>query len=241
MNTPRDYIYFGSYVLQLDPHPDFGVIWTPSGHINTSCLEDWVFDWKSTRPKNVPERMTEIGLALPLFEKLRHFANDAFEQDRVGWANCFRSPECALEYYCKFFEGRDDVVVLSLFSEHSEGNELAKYGYRDEPNIGNDGYVLNLREQRPEASVRYDRALGYDIIGIEIGGFLYTSYCHGNPVALFKGFDFAMNAFGLFEYSPDLDRMAEYARSTDSGFDWLNWTWVKVVQHSTKRQIGLFN
>lgn len=65
--------------------------------------------------------------------------------------------------------------------------------------------------------------LGYDLIGVEIGGTYHTFYCNNATQELIDRFNLSLNENGLFNEISDWTHVKEYLNDEKNGFELVPW------------------
>jgi hypothetical protein len=216
-------------------------IYTCSTCINTSYLDDWALSWTVNGQANCKEKNTNLQLGLTHIEAIQKWADQKFEDKKIGWITTFADFDTLMEYKTKFFGDILDYKILSINFSESERNSLLEIFEVKEKNIGSIGLWENLEKGIVEAEDESETELGFDLIGIESSGDFHTFHCHDLADDLVDKFGIKINEFGLIDKVFDSAVIIDYMNDEANGFEPVPWFLVKVKAIDEKKKSLFYN
>ncbi len=223
------YYQAGYYLMKINK-VDYGSIknreiMTASNCINDSYFDSWSFSW-ARDGKEKSKISKEVGLSEERITDLQNWVDKKFELNEIGWQNIFYSLEEVYEYKDEYFNDRTDLVVLGLsFCETEIEGLIEEFKPQDE-NIGEIGIRYALRQKNPEN--KKGRFIGYDIVGIELGGSFHTIHCHDLQNELINKFEIEFFENGLIKSCENWKMMTDYCNDESNGLEPVPWFYCKV-------------
>jgi len=201
---------------------------TASDCINDSYFDSWSFSW-AIDGKEKLKISNEIGLSEERIGHLQNWVDQKYEQNKIGWQNIFYSLEELNEYKNKYFNDRDDLVTLGLSFPETETKDLIEEFKPQTEKDGEIGIRHALRQRTPENFK--GRFIGYDIVGIELGGTFHTIHCHDLQDELTNKFEIIFFENGLVKSCEDWNRITDYCNDESNGLEPVPWFYCKVKRY----------
>ncbi|MEL6250990.1 MAG: hypothetical protein AAFR87_03165 [Bacteroidota bacterium] len=228
--------FLGAYhLLKLKPL-DFGAykgekILTGSRCLNDSYFDAWSLTWTEDGKHKIAEAQKEFGLTEAQIQELRGWADQKFEEERLGWINTFRDTECLLEYKNRFFPQAKDFEVLAIYFPEDAIDDFIQEFEPKSAQTGSIGILNNLKQKIPEQAE--ETCIGYELIGMEPSGDYHSFHCYDISQDLREKFYFELNEYGLIREVKDKDKLLAYANDPDkSKLPFVPWYLVKVKKIS---------
>ena len=198
---------------------------TVSDCINESYFDSWSFSW--TRDGKEKSKISKaVGLSEERITNLQNWVDKKFERNEIGWQNIFYSLDDLNKYKSKYFNDRNDLVILGLsFSETEMEGLLEKFKPQSEKD-GEIGIRYALRQKNPEN--QKGKFLGFDIVGIKLGGRFHTIHCHDLQNELTDKFGIEFFEHGLIKSCEDWKMMTDYCNDESNGLEPVPWFYCKV-------------
>ncbi|NVO29758.1 hypothetical protein [Hymenobacter lapidiphilus] len=228
------YYLGGYYLMQIQPI-EFGSeknqrVLTCSTCINNSLFDSWSFSWATTFKRDLKKVKQDYLIDEEAINSIRLWVDSNFdgEPKNVGWPNVFSTIQAAKTYHKVYFSHLRDIKLFALYFNESEATALIEEFKPTFENQGLIGLVDTLQNRIVEDQSINQQIVGYDLIGVEIGGDFHTFHCHTNEVDLITMFKLEMNEYGLFEENENLSNALNYMNDEDNGFEPVPWFLVKV-------------
>ncbi|HAH7004981.1 hypothetical protein U4Z66_13885 [Escherichia coli] len=232
-----DYFLGGYMLLHCLPveglHPQLKgkPLLTCSTCFNESLLCAWSYAWLGSdkdSPYNGNMSLYEHLEATFLLtdedrEQIRIRANDWFNEDKVGWESIFMDKSTAIEYKQSFFPHIENCYLLAIYIREPNVQEFSLYP-------SHDGIAARLLRRQPERNEMDEKLLGYDILGLEIGGQFHTSHCHPLYNELHQRFGLTLNQHGLYNEIPDWQPVVDYMNDDATGCEPVPWGIARIKQ-----------
>lgn len=198
---------------------------TASDCINDSFFDSWAFSW-AFDGKEKSKIAKELGLPEERIRHLQKWVDDKLELNKIGWQNIFYSLEELNEYKNEFFKNRNDLVTLGLsFSETEIDDLIEKFKPQTEKD-GEIGIRYALKYRNPENPK--GKFIGYDIVGIKLGGRFHTIHCHDLQEELVHKFGIEFYENGLVKSCEDWKKITAYCNDESNGLEPVPWFYCKV-------------
>ncbi|RMB63216.1 hypothetical protein EAX61_02140 [Dokdonia sinensis] len=174
-----DYYKAGYYLMKTRP-VRFGTfkdkhVLTCSSCINVSLLDTFSRPW--TIHKNEKEEaINSLGISYKIIESIHTWTNQMDRVNKIGYPNLFNCINSAQEYRDRFFQHLNDIKILGVYLPTVEKNDFIEHFEPQSKEMGEIGLRYNLRKQ--ELDNDEGNLLGFDMIGIEIGGDFHSFHCH---------------------------------------------------------------
>ncbi|ENP9364496.1 hypothetical protein [Escherichia albertii] len=229
--------YSGGYFLlhclplnHLHPQLNGKLLLTCSTCFNESLFGDWALSWTSHTDSLYDANTTiheHINAAFAIDDSARErihiWADKKFDEGKIGWIGVFMDAATAIEYKKTFFAGTDNTWLLALyFSEHDANRFLARYK--------NEGVPVKLATREREKSCANEQLLGYDIVGLDLGGEFHTSHCHNLHAELHQRFGLTLNEYGLYNNIPDWQPVVDYMNDEKTACEPVPWGIARIKQ-----------
>ena len=225
MDTPY---YFGGYYL-LRPKPiDFGsdkgkLTKTTSACINDALVDTWVYSWSNRSNKLLKQVKKDFQLDDNLILQIQAWADKKFELGKLQWVDNFADLDTALEFKHTFLSHLTDVHIYSIYLSATDSEAMIQEFRNDQNKEGDFGLRQNLSLKIEEKESLNEVLLGYDLIGVEIGGTYHTFYCNDATQELVDKFHLTLNENGLFNEIDDWTAVKEYLNDEKNGFEPVPW------------------
>jgi hypothetical protein len=234
--------YLGAYYFIKLHKANYGSIkdsriYTCSTCINDSYFDSWSITWSAVNNiDHVKEAKEEFNLTDPQISDIQTWADQKFEDKKIGWINTFSDYDVLSEYKNKFFSNVQDYLILSINFPETEKNDLLEEFSIKEKGVGAIGLWENLNRNIPEVTDESEVEIGFDLIGVELGGDFHTFHCHDLADELIQKFNIKINQYGLIASEDNWEQMVEYMNDEENGFEPVPWFFVKVKMIDEKKK-----
>ena len=232
MDTPY---YFGGYYLLRPKSIDFGsdkgkLTQTTSACINDALVDTWVYSWSIQSKKMLEQVAKDFQIDDTLLSQIQTWADKKFELGKLQWVDNFTDLETALEFKHTFLNHISNVHIYSIYLSSTDCETLIQEFKNDKENQGDFGLRQNLLQKIEEKENLNEVLLGYDLIGVEIGGTYHTFYCNNATEELIDKFNLSLNENGLFNEIDDWTNVKKYLNDEKNGFEPVPWYVAKTKQ-----------
>ena len=164
-------IEFGSKKSQL--------VLTCSTCINNSLLDSWSFSWATLLKKaEIETKQMGLGIDNATIESVHKWTDIKYDDEKaIGWCNVFFNTESAITYYQTHFSHLKNIQLISLYFDKFEAQEIIAHFEPANPTQGTIGIVDMLQKRIDEDLNNEEKTIGYDLLGIELGGDFHTFHC----------------------------------------------------------------
>ena len=198
--------YIGGYYLIKPREMDFGSlkdqqVLTCSSCINDPLFDSWTISWAEPIEHQVEVLRNELGISEQKQLEIQRWADQKFEEEKIGWLEVFQDLETVKYYSENFFSHIEEKEILMIVFPEDETEAFLKHFSPHKENIGASGIYQNLKLKKEfssadESGIR----LGWDLIGVEYGGSnFHTFHCHDLSSELTEKFGLKINKHGLIE------------------------------------------
>lgn len=217
----------GYYLIKLRP-VDFGsklntFVYTSSDCINDNLLDTWSYSWTNGTNKETKEAKKNLDLDDGKISEIRQWVDKKNEENKVGWVDLFTELESALEYRQKFFSHLNDIKVFAIYFDEKEAEDLMEEFKPQLENEGEIGLCQTLSKQMVETDTTNEELVGFDLVGVEVGGVFHTFHCHDIGSELSEKFGLTLNSFGLFDDCNDWKPVLDYLNDEKNGCEPVPW------------------
>ena len=218
--------YLGGYYLTILKPKTYGdekgsLIYTCSNCINDNIVDDWSYSWTTENNRQIDDVKKNYQFSDTQIDKIRNWVDNKHNDNKLGWINVFTDLETAMEYKNYFFPHFSDIKVMALYFDETERKEiLDEFKPQSEKN-GDIGLRLTLLKEIEENDD--EKFLGFDYIGIEIGGSFHTFHCHDIGKELSNKFGLTLNKLGLFDSNVNSKQVLDYLNDEENGFEPVPW------------------
>lgn len=211
-----EYLLGGYYLVKINNDFD-PPTYTCSSCINFLAYDTWALSWCEEKLHDFEQ--VALKTDDTILPEIEAWADQSFNDEKVGYPDVFYSLETIREYRDRFFPDRADLVIMGIFFTPSEANDLI-----DELDFNNIGLTKNLKNKIAETDA--GKFIGYDLIGVTSGGSFHSFACYGGQrEELTQNFGCTYNEFGLLNHNSKWQQILEQLNEEDS-FD--VWFYVKV-------------
>lgn len=233
--------YIGAYYLLKLRKVDYGSIKdtkvsTCSTCINDSYFDAWSISWTTLGKTGLQEVKKKFNLTFAQIEEIQKWADQKFDEKKIGWINTFADFETLSEYKVKFFNDIKDYQILSINFPELEKEDLLREFKIEEKDIGAIGLWDNLSKSILEVNDGSEKEIGFDLIGIESGGDFHSFHCHDLANDLINKFDIKINKYGLIDNPSNWEQLVKYMNEEENGFEPVPWFFVKVKMIEEKKK-----
>ena len=175
--------YLAGYYL-VKPKPiSFGtdkgkIVQTCSGCINDTLLDTWAYSWTSRSRKKEKDVKATFQLSDENIEAIRKWVDRRFEEGSIGWTDVFSNKETAKAYQRQFFAHVPDVQLMAIYLNEEDSIALINEYEPQKADIGEMGIIKILKMRISEHETNNEETLGFDFIGVEVGGSFHSFYCN---------------------------------------------------------------
>jgi len=131
-------------------------------------------------------------------------------------------------YKQTFFSHLDDLLIIGIYFDENESNELIANFKPSNESQGGIGLYENLSKKIIESESDNEKTIGFDLIGIELSGDFHTFYCHDIRQELIDKFGVTINHYGLIDEQADWRAILDYLNDEETGLEPVPWFTVKV-------------
>lgn len=223
--------YLGGYYLTILRPKTYGkdkdsLIYTCSECINDNIVDDWSYSWTSDNNRKISEVKNQYQFSDTQIDNIRNWVDNKFNDNKIGFLNVFADVETALEYKNNFFSHISDIKVMALYFDETERKDILNEFKPQSEKNGEIGLRLTLLKAIQENGK--EKFLGYDYIGIEIGGSFHTFHCHDIGKELSDKYDLTLNKFGLFDNDKNSKQVLKYLNDENNGCEPVPWYVAKI-------------
>lgn len=231
-NIPIKYYLGGYYLVKLRPI-NFGtkkgsLIYTCSDCINDSLLEIWSFPWAIENERVIQEEKEKLEIDGYKINELKNWVAEKLKSDLIGSPNVFMTLESVLEYRQIFFPHLEDLKIIAIYFDEYEALDLVKKFESPTDKLDEFGLRLTLLKRIEDIEGKDRILLGYDIIGIEVGGSFHTFHCNDLATKISEKFGLMLNDYGLFDHIKDWKPVLEFLNGINTGIEPVPWFVAKV-------------
>ncbi|WP_145996335.1 hypothetical protein [Dysgonomonas massiliensis] len=170
--------------------------------------------------------MKEYNISEETISSIHKWTDEMDSSNMIGYMNLFYSIETAKEYKNCFFSHLDETLILGLYFPIRESQEFVDCFEPKGKNEGEIGLRYKLKQYQPDDDTGI--LLGFDLIGVEIGGEFHSFHCHDLANDLIERFDIAINEFGLIQNENKWEAIIDYMNDESNGFEPVPWFFVQV-------------
>jgi hypothetical protein len=221
-----DPYYLGGYFLIRTKlfgwSPDTnGIVQTCSSCINTSIFDYWC--WSPANDRLTEEEKTSLGVDAEKIREIQSWTVNKSNKGELRWGDVFSNLETVLEFKNLFFANQEDLYIQAIYlSEPDAQSIITDFDY-EEVNGGRFSIWHILNDKIREVPNSAEEILGYDLIGMDIGGSFHSFHCHGIGNELAGRFGLTMNRHGLFSQIPDPQAIRSYLNSGTAPVEDVPW------------------
>jgi hypothetical protein len=231
MNESETKYYLGGYYLTKLRPKSYGaetgsLIYTCSECINDHILNTWSYSWTTDSKKELDEAKKNYLFSDNQIDEIRNWVDNKFNDNKIGFLNVFTDLETALEYKNKFFSHLSDIKIFALYFDTNERTDIIEEYKPQSAENGEIGLCLTLLKELEEQD--NEELLGYDYIGIEIGGSFHSFHCHDIGKELSDTFNLTINKYGLFDSSKNSKQVLDYLNDEENGCEPVSWYLAKT-------------
>lgn len=234
--------YLGAYYFIKLHKANYGSIkdtkiYTCSTCINDSYFDSWSITWSANNNKgSIKEAKKEFNLTNTQVTDIQTWADQKFEEKKIGWINTFSDYAVVSEYKNRFFNNVQDYLILSINFPETEKNDLLEEFGIKEKGIGSIGLWENLNKNIAEVTNESETEIGFDLIGVEESGDFHTFHCHDLADELIQKLNIEINQYGLIANEKKWEQLVEYMNDEENGFEPVPWFFVKVKMIDEKKK-----
>lgn len=226
MTDVKKKYYLGGYYLTILKPKTYGddkgsLIYTCSECINENIVDDWSYSWTTGNNRKINEVKNKYQFSDTQIEDIRNWVDNKHNENKLGWLNMFTDLETALEYKNNFFPHIHDIKVMALYFDETERKDILQEFKPQSEKNGEIELRLTLLKEIEENDK--EKFLGYDYIGIEMGGSFHTFHCHGIGEELSDKFDLTLNKLGLFDSDINSKQVLDYLNDESNGHEPVPW------------------
>lgn len=231
MNETETKYYLGGYYLTKLRPKSYGaetgsLIYTCSECINDHILDTWSYSWTTDNNKELDETKKNYQFSDNQIDEIRNWVDNKFNDNKIGFLNVFTDLETALEYKNKFFSHLSDIKIFALYFDTNERTDIIEEFKPQSAENGEIGLRLTLLKELEEQE--NEELLGYDYIGIEIGGSFHSFHCHDIGNELSDTFNLTINKYGLFDSAKNSKQVLDYLNNEENGCEPVPWYLAKT-------------
>lgn len=231
--------YFGGYYLIKLRKANFGSIKNQEIMTCSSCINDTLFDsWSMSWTTPIENQIKDIREELKISEekqiKIQKWSDKKFEEKKIGWQQVFSDYETIKEYSDKFFTHIKEKEILKILFPENERRDFLTEFAPEKKEYGTLGIYDNLIEGIIDEETENEEFIGFDLIGVELGGDFHTFHCHDLANDLKNKFELEINRFGLIEEIKNPQKVINYMNNEGNGFEPVPWYVVKIKREKSQ-------
>jgi hypothetical protein len=225
--------YFGGYYLIKPRKADFGSIknkefLTCSSCINDTLIDTWAISWARPIEHQIKELREDYEISEERQIEIQNWADKKLEEKRIGWHQVFSDLETINEYSNKFFSHIKEKEILQILFPEDEREDFLTEFAPTKKEYGTLGIYDNLKKIIVERESKEEEFIGYDLIGVELGGDFHTFHCHDLADELTSKFGIELNEFGLIQEIENQKEIIDFMNDKENGHEPVPWYLVKV-------------
>lgn len=225
--------YLGGYFLIKLRPISFGSlenrsVFTCSSCINDTLLDDWSYSWTTDNNRNISAIKKGFELNDAAIQSIRTWTDTSYDEKLIGWGDVFFDADTASKYYTTSFSHLNGIKLFVLYFNEQEAQEIVTEFSPTKSTQGLIGLVDSLQKKINEDDKPGEVTIGYDLIGIELGGYFHSFHCHDLTSDLVTKFGLHFNSYGLFDSTDNWNAVVEYMNDEDNGFEPVPWFLAKV-------------
>lgn len=230
--------YFGGYYLIKPRIADVGNIknkkfLTCSSCINDTLIDTWAISWATPIEHQIKKLREEFGISEAKQKEIQNWVDKKFEEKRIGWHQVFSDIETIKEYSNKYFSHIEEKEILQILFPVDEREDFLTEFKPQKKEDGTLGIYDNLKKKIVEGQNESQIFIGYDLIGVKLGGNFHTFHCHYLANELEKKFGIELNEYGLIKEIINPKEIIDYMNNEENGFESVPWYLVKVKKEET--------
>lgn len=230
----KKYYLGGYYLVRLKPYPHTkwkknAIIFTGSTCINDSLLDGWGYAWATNGQKTHEELAKEFSIGDDDIKQIQEWVDVHEDKKDIGWVNLFYDLALAKEYKAKFFPELSDVKILSIYFDEEEASDLT-HAFTPKVGYGDIGLYTNLSKKILEVESREEKFIGYDLVGVELGGDFHTFYCNDFSQELTERFGLKINEYGLIDEIAEKKPVTDNMNDEKNGLESVPWFVAKIKE-----------
>lgn len=235
--------YFGGYYLIKPRKVDFGSIknkklFTCSTCINNTLIDTWAISWAGSIEHQIKELREDFEISEERQNEIQNWVDKKFEEKRIGWKQVFSDLETIKEYSDNFFSHIKEKEILQILFPESEREDFLTEFAPTKKELGTLGIYDNLIKKISEDQSDGE-FIGYDLIGVELGGNFHSFHCHDLANELTSKFGIELNNFGLIKAIENPKEIVDYMNDEENGCEPVPWFLVKVKKEKGGRSCDL--
>lgn len=234
-----DPYYLGGYFLIKNKtfgwSPDTnGIVQSCSSCINTQVFDYWC--WSPSNDRLTENDKTDLGLDAGKIRAIQAWTVNKYKHGELRWGRVFSDLETVQVFNNLFFAYQDDLHIQAIYLSEQDTQSLITDFDHEEVNGGRFSIWHILRERIREVPDSDEELLGYDLIGMDIGGSFHSFHCHGISgiyEELAKQFGLTLNQYGLFSHIPNPQSILSYLNSRTARVEPVPWYIAKTKRIKT--------
>lgn len=228
------YYLGGYYLIKLKSIVYFGETKPRVLYTCSHCFNKYLFDyWCLSNYEPDETDKFELGLTDEKIQAIKEWSGDKYDLGLIKWGNTFSDLETAETFKNLFFSDLPDTYIYSIYLSETDTDSFLTDFYDNGFDKGNFALYYNLTEKIAEEINPNEELIGYDFIGVDIGGSFHSFYCHGIGNELAEKFSLQFNQFGLFDEVKQPELVRDYLNAPGAPVEPVPWYIAK-----TKRMVG---
>ena len=224
-----DYYKAGYYLIKTRPI-GFGnfqnkSVLTCSSCINDSLLGSFSRPW-TIHKNDKEEAIKDFDINYETIDLIHSWTDKMDADNKIGYPDLFYSIDSAREYRDKFFSHLNNIKILGVYFPKTEKDDLIKNFETKGEKMGEIGLCYNLRKQ--EVDNDKGKILGFDLIGLEVGGDFHSFHCHDLYGDLKRDLKIEINENGLIDSDDKWKELVDYMNDESKGFEPVPWYFAKI-------------
>ncbi|PKL78039.1 MAG: hypothetical protein CVV27_04060 [Candidatus Melainabacteria bacterium HGW-Melainabacteria-1] len=205
---------------------------TVSTCINASFPDEWALSWTGKSEPALQILARDYGIDAERLRAIQAWGDAAFERGDWGYPNVLMSLNSAREFYRTWLAPWPHIQDLRLLglSLPEDQCEIALASLKPvQANQGECGLYTLLKQGLPESPG--GKRLGFEILGLEIGGSLHSFYCNHLHQA-YAALGLKLNQYGLLAKAADARRALEFTLAESTRAEPVPWLSFRVKEYA---------
>ena len=237
-----DYYLAGYYLVEGLPRPPQmapflpPMLWTISSCLCAIYPDSWALSWVTHTPVDRAAMQARLGLDTEAFRALQAEMDAAFDQQRFGWPNVWLDRPAAEQFQRQHLTAIPHVKLLAIALPAPYLDPCLR---DSTPTPGSGACGLYQMLSRRIKLTDQTGALGYESLGVEVGGSFHSFLCNYLEVPYQQELHVHFNDYGLIAGYADAVRAADYTNLATTGAEpvpWYPWLVVELIEQSWGRQ-----
>ncbi len=207
-------------------------------YTSSSCFNQYVFDYWCLSSSEPDEKdILELDLTDDKIKAIKKWSGEQYLKGKIKWGNGFPDLETAETFKNLFFPDLPDTYIYAIYLPETDRNSFLS-DFKNDFNKGDFGLYYNLSGKIPEEDNPDEEFIGYDFIGVDLGGGFHSFYCHGIGDELAEKFSLQFNRFGLFDDVKQPEPIRQYLNAPGAPVEPVPWYIAKTKRKKQRSTDG---